>query len=75
MSIDISLVFKENGKWYFFDETWDYTFGPFDTEKLAMEARKERVKNKQHSPNCFAHCSLCKICLTVDDPNCVCYAR
>lgn len=29
--------------WYFWDETWSYCYGPFDTEKLARDAYSEYI--------------------------------
>lgn len=28
---------QEDGKWYFWDETWSDRYGPFDTEEKAKE--------------------------------------
>ncbi len=28
----------KDGKWYFWDETWAFKHGPFDTEEEAQEA-------------------------------------
>ena len=38
MSWNPDPVREEDGKWFFYDETWSNRYGPFDTEK---EARKE----------------------------------
>lgn len=31
-------VFKEEGMWYFYDETWSNVHGPFETEDDARKA-------------------------------------
>ena len=28
-------VFEKDGKWYFWDETWAYEYGPYSTEEEA----------------------------------------
>ena len=32
-----SAVHEENGKWYFWDETWADRYGPYDSEEEAKE--------------------------------------
>jgi len=34
-------VNTEDGKWYFWDETWTHNYGPFDTEQLCEEQLKK----------------------------------
>ena len=34
-------VHKEDGKWYFFDETWSDRFGPYLSEEEANKKLKE----------------------------------
>jgi len=38
----MNTIFKSaDGKWYFWDETETYDYGPYDTEQEAMAALKE----------------------------------
>lgn len=30
-------VFKKDGKWFYWDETWGNNYGPFDTEEIARQ--------------------------------------
>lgn len=34
-------LYEKDGKWYFWDETWSNSYGPFDTEDIA----KDKLKN------------------------------
>lgn len=34
-------VFQDNGKWYFWDETWTQFLGPYDNESQAKQACEE----------------------------------
>jgi hypothetical protein len=38
-------VHEENGKWYFWDETWAHREGPFDTEEEARAAVEDYCRN------------------------------
>lgn len=31
-------IYEQDGLWYFWDETWTDSYGPFDTEEQAKEA-------------------------------------
>lgn len=33
-------IHEEDGKWYFWDETWADRYGPYDTEEIARETLK-----------------------------------
>ena len=37
-------VFTEDGKWYFWDETWSVQYGPFGSEAACDEALKEYAR-------------------------------
>lgn len=37
-------VYREWGKWYFYDETWTDTHGPFEDEEQAREALAQYCK-------------------------------
>ncbi len=39
--INDDLIYFSNGKYYFYDETWAYSHGPFDSK---MKAEEELVK-------------------------------
>ena len=30
-------VYEKGGKWYFWDETWSNTYGPFDSEEITRK--------------------------------------
>lgn len=36
----MSPIFEREGKWFFWDETWSYDYGPFDTEEEAKRNLK-----------------------------------
>lgn len=38
-------VHCENGKWFFWDETWADRVGPYLTEKLARDALADYIKD------------------------------
>lgn len=42
----ITIIHKERGKWYFYNETWTHRAGPFDTEQEATE--KFEIYCKEH---------------------------
>jgi len=31
----VDQVYEKNGKWYFYDETFTTSYGPFNTEEIA----------------------------------------
>lgn len=33
----IDPVHQENGSWYFWDETWAYRYGPYESKEKARE--------------------------------------
>lgn len=37
----VSNLFQDNGKWYFWDETWAQFLGPYDNEFQAKQASDE----------------------------------
>lgn len=37
-------VFQEDGQWFFYDETWAYTHGPYESEEKAREVFEKYVK-------------------------------
>lgn len=39
---------NEDGKWYYWSETWSEEYGPFDTEELAKEACNQYAKEVLH---------------------------
>lgn len=41
---------NENGKWYWWDESWTVEVGPFDTKELAQEACTRYAKEVLHHP-------------------------
>jgi hypothetical protein len=41
---------NENGKWYWWDESWTVEMGPFDTKELAQEACNRYAKEILHHP-------------------------
>jgi hypothetical protein len=42
-SVHPSAIFEKDGKWWFYDETWSDSHGPFATEALATEALNDYV--------------------------------
>ena len=38
-------VHEEDGKWYFWDETWSERHGPYNTEEEARAAIKDYIDN------------------------------
>ena len=41
---------KEDGKWYYWTETWTEEYGPFDTKELAQEACNRYATEVLHHP-------------------------
>jgi len=37
----LNPIHEENGKWFFWDETWADRLGPYDSEKTARKKLKE----------------------------------
>lgn len=37
-------VFQEDGQWFFYDETWALSHGPYETEEKAREVLAKYVK-------------------------------
>ena len=37
-------VYHHDGKWYFYDETWSDTFGPYDSQEAAEERLKKYIE-------------------------------
>jgi hypothetical protein len=44
MDVPSDPVHFDNGKWWFWDETWANKMGPFDTETEAREAIQQYCK-------------------------------
>lgn len=44
-------IFELNGLWYFWDETWSTSFGPFDSKVTAREKLFEYINQFLESPN------------------------
>jgi hypothetical protein len=41
----INPIYQENGKWYFWDETWGNSYGPYNTLEEAQKALKEYFRS------------------------------
>ena len=44
-------LFQSGASWYFYDETWSNTHGPFDTYEEASEAHKRYCYFLDNGPN------------------------
>lgn len=38
-------IFKEDGQWFFWDETWSESHGPYETDKEAANALTDYCEN------------------------------
>ena len=38
---------NKDGSWYFWNETWTFEYGPYNTEELARKAFREYCKENE----------------------------